>query len=614
MVEGVLTQVSKLPKAETNPYPDCYYTAVIEIKNILSGRSVPKKAVLVLPGFFARQYAPEAHFKAGDMVRATVVPFASMPEKVRQTQQADEVEDTELELLSPQQITAIGAFTSAGQQPAFAVSPPAPRGAVTDKKRDNNAASERREQIKRDLNQINQLLEAHGGDWDKWYKSLEKHRNQYWQQFQSSPVKWIDDSFFGIGELPLDTAYSPDFVRSLVAFKNYLSARNVDLIVLRVPYKGEITDDLFSDLPAGEVPNPYLLRMYKELLEADVEIVTDIVPRAKASRFKFPLMYWYSDRSERHPAEGMAWVAAEALAERVKRYETIVAVPPAKLHLEKVSTGMDLNSFLWATEKCNPFWPKGNSKYKATDYVTFHGVYTDNQKPLGRKLGSDSPILVVGSSFTEYPSLKLGGNITSYLAYLTGVVPDMLYRAGSDASIPRMLAREGDSFLEKRAVCIFPMVPMITASALDLPPVVDPTKAARTSVASYAAETLVQSIKLRNAPKDAICTLSPSEGLTFKAREAKGREEAEFILQLPTLDKYSFFIIELETKPGDAAIIKATHGSKVDMVHKSYSQPDKIDTLVFPVTSEDSVTFNISNIRSDIPTQLLRINIYGVER
>ncbi|QXE90907.1 alginate O-acetyltransferase AlgX-related protein [Geomonas subterranea] len=613
VIEGVLTQVSKLPKAESNPYPDCYYTAVIEIKNILSGRSIPRKVVLVLPGFFARQYAPEAHFKTGDMVRATVVPFASMPDKVRQTQQADEVEDVDLEFFFPQRITATSALTSAEHQPSFAVKSPGKREAATGRKRDDNAARQRRERIKKDLEEINALLLAHGGDWNEWYKSVEKYRNEYWAQFQSNPGKWIGDSFFGIGELPLGTVYSPDFVRSLVAFKNYLSARNVDLIVLRVPYKGEITDDIFSALPKGEIPNPYLLRMYKELLEADVEIVTDIIPRAKASRFKFPLMYWYSDRPERHPAEGMAWVAAEAIAERVKRYDSIAATPPAKLHLKEVSTGMDLNSFLWATEKCNPFWPKGNSKFNSADYISFRGVYTDDDKPLGRRTGSESPILLVGSSFTEYPSLKLGGNITSYLAYLTGIVPDMLYRAGSDASIPRMLAREGDAFLEKRTVCIFPMVPMVTSNALDLPPVVDPAKAPRTAVASYQGDALNGVIKLRNATQDAIGAFSADGGLILKAREAKAREEAEFVLQLPKLDGFSFFILEIESQPGDAPTIKGIYSNQSDTVHKSYSQSERTDTLAFRVTSEKAVTLSLTNIRSDIPTKIIRITVFGVK-
>lgn len=615
VIEGVLIQVSKLPKSETNPYPDCYYTAVVEIKDILSGPPLAKKVILVLPGFFARQYAPEARFKTGDMIRATVVPFASMPEKVRQTQQADEIEDVDLEFFFPQQILAITALTAAAQQSSFAVekAPNTRVGAISKKREDDASAKLRRQRLKNDLDEINHLLEAHGGDWDKWYKAQENYRNQYRQQFQSNASKWIDNSFFGVGELPAETVYSADFVRSLIAFKNYLSARNVDLIVLRVPYKGEITDDIFSELPQGEVSNPYLLRMYKELLEADVEIVTDIIPRAKASRLKFPLMYWYSDRAERHPAEGMAWVAAEALAERVKRYENIVEVPSTKFYLKQVSTGMDLDSFLWATEKCNPFWPKGNSNLSSTDYVTFKGVYKEDGKPLGRQRGMYSPILIVGSSFTEYPSLRFGGNITTYLAYLTGVVPDMLYRAGSDASIPRMLAREGDRFLEKRTVCIFPMVPMVTSHALDLPPIVDPAKAARTAVASYAGKALAAALRLRNSPNDAIGTFS-GEGLILKARQVNGRGEAELILPLPKLNKFNFFIVELESKPGDAAIIKGTHANQVDVLHKSYSQSEKVDALVFGVTSETTLTLNFSNIRSDIPTQLSRISIYGIEK
>src|SRR6185369_4581951 len=99
-------------------------------------------------------------------------------------------------------------------------------------------------------------------------------------QFEAKTRLWIGDSFFSAGDAGYGGVYKPEFVQSLIAFKNYLATRNVDLIVLRIPNKGEVVDDLFAPAPDDKVTNPYLLRLYKELLEADVEIITDIIPTA----------------------------------------------------------------------------------------------------------------------------------------------------------------------------------------------------------------------------------------------------------------------------------------------------------------------------------------------
>lgn len=43
VIEDTLQQVSRLPAAEINAYADCYYTAIIDIHRIMSGKSMPIK-------------------------------------------------------------------------------------------------------------------------------------------------------------------------------------------------------------------------------------------------------------------------------------------------------------------------------------------------------------------------------------------------------------------------------------------------------------------------------------------------------------------------------------------------------------------------------------------
>jgi len=189
-IEGVLQQVSKLPIPEGNAYPDCYYTAVIDIAQIVSGQNIPKKVILVLPGFFSRRYDAEAIYKVGDKVRATVVPFASMPDKVRQTQQADEIEDVELDFYFPENITLVHDFQYVESPVPFSGKSQKAAKSTNTPSTDLKAKTARQVQIERDLDKINRLLAEHGGDWDKWYDSLKDFRSQYQKEFEAKTQRW----------------------------------------------------------------------------------------------------------------------------------------------------------------------------------------------------------------------------------------------------------------------------------------------------------------------------------------------------------------------------------------------------------------------------------------
>lgn len=602
VIEGVLTQVSKLPAAEKNPYPDCYYTAVLDIKNIISGQRIPKRIILVLPGFFSRRYTPEAGLKVGDMVRATVVPFSSMPDKVRQTQQADEIEDVDLEFYFAQPISVIKNFESIEAPVPFAGTKETSEKEYK-KDKDLAATAARRQQIRADLKYINDELAKHGGDWDRWYESLRGFREEYKKKYDAKASMWVGDSYFSAGLNEYGKGYSKDFVSSLVAFNKYLAERNVDLVLVRVPQKGEIVDDIFTPAPKDQISNPYSLRLYKELLEADVEVVVDAIPRLKQARLKFPLMYYYQDFAEEHPAEGTAWVLAEMLAERIQRYEPVRKGPLATLKRERAS--LPQRGFKW---------PAGNAKYNPTETVSFYSISSNERKPLLTQ-GDTSPILVVGSSFIGSPSFDLGGNIPAYLAYLTGIIPDVLYREGSNATIPRTIAREGDGFLKNRSVCIFPLVPWAIHLPLDLPPVVNPASREKVLISTYTGNDLRTVIKFSEETPRNVFSYSPEGDLTVQARSKETRLAGDFTLDLPeAVSQYPYFMIAIETKTKDAATMQAIYGKQSDTVHKSYTQINLEEVFVFRgEPSHHKAAFNISNLRSDSPMTIKTIKIYGLK-
>lgn len=608
VIEGTLTQVSTLPPAASNPYPDCYYTAIVEIHHILSGKSIPQRIILVLPGFFGRQYAPEAKYQQGDKVSATIVPFSSMPDNVRQTQQADEIDSIDLDFYFPKRIQLIDHFGSEESGPSIlqkeiTVNVPLANPQRTDLKAD----ALRQAQLKHDLEEINTLLKKHGGDWQKWYESLQPFRTLYQKQYDRKAARWVGNSFFSAGHIDNGHIYHKDFVNSLVQFKNYLAARKVDLIVVRVPYEGEIVDDLFVDSPPADVPNPYLLRLYKELLESDVEVITDIIPRAKKARKNYPLMYWYQDFAEHHPAEGMAWTIAEAFSDRLKRYDRITNAAKEILALSRTSTGTDISADSHVFH-----WPEGSSRFNPRDYVTFSSVVTMDGKIVRPTQSTNSPVLVVGSSFIEYPSLRLGGNIPSYLAYKTGIVPDILYRSGSGAGIPRAIAREKEEFLQNRVVCLFPIQPWVLLDPLSAPPIIDVAKFTKVLLASYTAVDLQKQTQLPAKTPDGAFTYSP-DGIIIKPINKDTRAGGSLLLKLPSnTTDYPAIMIEVESRIGDAAIIKASYGKQTDIVHKSYSQNNSSDFFVFRTYPEYDLNFRFSNIRLEIPTILKGLRIYGL--
>lgn len=578
-IEGTLLQVSKLPRSEGNAYPDCYYTAIIDIKQIVSGRSIPKKIILVLPGFFSRQLAPEAKYKTGDKVRATVIPFASMPDKVRQTQQADEIEDVDLDFYFPEQIASVQEFQKVAISTPFATKNQKFDGSVKFQPIDFKARAARKEQMRDDLKEINSLLAKHGGNWDKWFNSLKGFRTKYKKQYDSKAQLWVGDSFFSAGHVPDDKVYSRDFVRTIIDLKKYLSDRNVDLILVRVPTKGEVSADLFATLPSDKIQNPYLLRLYKELLEADVEIVTDIIPKAKEVRLKYPLMYWYQDFSEIHPAEGIAWVIAEEFAKRVSRYDRFESMQKKVLTLTEATRNFK--------------WPAGNPKFNPSEPVRFSAVTGDKESPLLLKQGLDSPVLMLGSSFIGFPSLAKGSSIPHYFAYLTGVAPDLLHRSGGDRTVLRNLAREGDDFLKNRSVCLFPFVPETAYTALASLPLFDPDKSTKTLLANYSGPAMQKVIEFSPSTAKGVFSYS-SDGELHILPVKSGGAAGNIRIKVPhSVSDFPYFTLEVEFTSKDLTDITVRYSGQTDRTMRSDTQIRNVEVFVFATKSSNSLDLNL---------------------
>ncbi|GFO64817.1 hypothetical protein GMPD_27360 [Geomonas paludis] len=459
--------------------------------------------------------------------------------------------------------------------------------------------------MQRDLEDIRLLLEKNGGDWDKWYGSLEPFRIAYKKQYEAKAQQWVGDSFFSAGYLDNSKIYSDDFVKSIVGLKNYLAARNVDLILVRVPNKGEVDYDLFAPPPKDQVSNPYLLKLYKELLEADVEIVTGIVPKARRDRLKYPLMYWYQDFEQNHPAEGVTWVIAEELAQRLQRYSRINALPRATFRTGTASTAED-----WIHFK----WPAGNAKFNSDDYVRFTTVVDDKGNPVVIQKGNSSPIVVLGSSFITAPSIAKGASIPSYLAYLTGVVPDMLQRRDGDFMMPRLIAQEGDAFLRNRVVCVFPFVPWVAHKSLAQLPVFDTQNSAKALLATFTGPGLQTALDAGSVQEMPKVSYSQGGSLQVQPYDEKGVTSVTFRLKLPeALRKYSHFAVGITFASKDFTGVKVTYGKQMDSIKRSGLAAEEL--FGFNTTPEATLSFDVvADKFKKVPAEITGVRVYGVEQ
>ncbi|WP_224963012.1 hypothetical protein [Geomonas subterranea] len=609
VVEGTIVQASHLPEPKTNPYPDCYFTVVVEASRIIAGKSIPQKFTLVLPGFFSREYSSEAGYKKGDMIRVSVVPFSSMPDNVKQIQQADEIEDLDLELFFPVQIQTVHEFSTPKEKIGFTLKkqerpPQKPSSKIVRTKSD----SLRKAQMEHDLAEIEKLLQKNGGDWDKWYQSLKPVREKYAAQQQVKAQKWIGDSFFSAGKVDNGETFNAKFVESIKLFKEYLAARNVDLILIRMPHKGEIVDDLFTGVPQDQTYNPYLLRMYKTLLEADIEIIPDVISAAKAQRFKFPLMYWYQDFSEIHPAEGIAWVIAEEMARRISRYDIVPSLP---------STSLSLKRQPHETFK----WPAGNPKFNELQPAVYSAVFKDS-RPLTIGPGQDSPVLIIGSSIISTPSLYPGGSIPHYFAYLSHIVPDMLFRAGGDSMVLRNVAREGDGFLNKRAVCLFPFVPGTPYASFAPLPLFDPDHSVKDFITSYTGSLIPSFVHYTPTSSAGKSSFSSDGVLEMWPEKGKRGAEGQLTIEVPEkVSEFPYFIVEIEFKSKEITYLTARYSKAVDSIVRSDTQPNNVESFTFATDGQSrkieidlSTGWIIPQKGVVPPTAIKSISFFGVKR
>ncbi|MEM6720654.1 MAG: hypothetical protein AAF611_15100 [Bacteroidota bacterium] len=443
ILEGEIEFVSKLPKPNEIDYPDCNYSAIIKI---FSDKKDTRISV-VFKGIVNKKTVPTAGFKVGDKLKLTLLPFDKTNAEVRQTQLVDQIDDFDMEVYYALKAKKIQKFSQKADATLIATTKEKVASIQTLPK-NREAVRARKQKIKSEIKRIEKLLASHGGTWEQWEKDIQEFKEEYTKANKAEDAMWIGNSYFSAGN-----AYARknegNFVEAMTGFQKYLDQFGIDLIVIRVPFKGEVVGDLFSDKLTDHVVNPYAMKVTLDLLKNDVE-VHDILPKLIEERMNYPLLFWYNDFEETHPGESASWIIAKEIKDILKRYPEYETSPKINTNLKDTVGIRNGKSYRW---------PKGNKAFPNNKMIPFKTVKDSLDQVVAMNYDkNESPFLFVGNSFLAFPSIKRGGSVPHYFIHETGIKPDVYYRSGG-VGLGRLIYKKGLSFLENRRAIVYVALP-----------------------------------------------------------------------------------------------------------------------------------------------------------
>ncbi|APG66197.1 hypothetical protein LPB136_12800 [Tenacibaculum todarodis] len=433
---GELSFISKLPDPKSINYPNCNFSVVLLT-------SENEKISVIFRGIKNNELLVASTLKKGDKLKLNLVPFKNTSSEIQQMQLSDDIEDFDLPIYFASNFSKVKSYLKKNKVNKNKVK----EEKLVIKPRSRFAIKQRKKYIKKDLKALRKRYKKEGSsNWESWYDSTLDYRKEYIKSFSKKEEKWVENSFFSAGKA-FHKQKEGNFVDAMVEFKDYLNKFNIDLILVRVPYKGEICADLFIEHPPENlIIDPYVLKITKELLENDLEVI-NITPRLIKERLNSPLTYFYNDFTESHPGEKVSLVIADEVVNRVKRY------PFFKKESKKENIISEKKENQFRNRKKYK-WPNGNDIYQATDDITYSAVINEQKTPFLLTDKSKSSILFVGNSFLAYPSFKKGASVPHYFKQQSNITPDVFLRSGG-SGFGRLIFKNGEKYLEGKKVLVY---------------------------------------------------------------------------------------------------------------------------------------------------------------
>lgn len=439
--EGTVRAVSTIPVPDKNDYDNCLYTLFVELDSVFfdTSSSIPNELIIVVPIMKDKHIIENNIYQLGDKIWCIGADYDSMPEEVLEIQLSDNIQSFEHQqyyILKSKKITTFSGKGSKNFAKKEKYILP-----IQSLPKDEKAAEQRKERIKKEISRIEAELEKHGGTFEAWKNEYETVENKYKKLCNENWKGWINDSYYStVGNN--HSAYDTEaYINAMLPYKEYLERNNIDLIVVRIPAKGDFASSVLGSDVFQE--NPLWIEHYYKCLKADIEIV-DPMPFMWEHRFDLPLFYYYNTPADSHPFEGTFFYASQILANVLSRYQYQPSTD--EFRLERVShTGKDSKFF----------YPWGNSQYPPQENITYNHVIYHNKPMSNLQRMSGAPFLFVSNSyFGYYLTADLG--LPYYTAYWLKTVPDWVYQDG-DTKLLRNVVDMPELLASRKAIILVGM-------------------------------------------------------------------------------------------------------------------------------------------------------------
>lgn len=437
--QGTIRATSTIPDPKKNDYDNCLYALFVEIESLFSDvKSDTKIACEVIvnaPIMKDKTILQDNIFLPGDKVWCTCSEKDIMPQSIQEIQLSDDIQSYEHQQYYSLEIRKISSFQKGGNRNfakrEITILP------IQSLPAEEKAVKARRERIQRELERINQEIYKHGGSFEAWkeeYKTISaKYEKLCGEQYKG----WIHDSFFAAH--PGEPRYkTQEYIDGILPYKSYLEKNNIDLLIVRIPTKGEFARCVLASDVFQESPN--WMEHYYECLKHDIEVV-DPMREMWEHRFDYPLFYFYNTPTEFHPFEGQAFSTAVVLSKIVNRY----SVPASKIKIE-------LEDYVFQTSQPRYFYPEGNPKFDPKKNLSFYRV-VQNGRTIGPLVtNSGSPILFLSNSYFWYPQRNEGASVPAYTAFLIQHIPDWFYQDGIGNEMLRNLLSDSSALSNRKVI------------------------------------------------------------------------------------------------------------------------------------------------------------------
>ena len=438
--EGTIKRTSTIPDPETNDYDNCLYALFVELDSVLSSdpplsSKMPCEAIITVPIMKDKRLIEGNTFFPGDKVHCVCAEYDAMPLEIQRIQLSDDIQLFDHQQFYTIHINKIKSFATTGNR-SFAK-----REITTipiqSLPKDENAARVRNNRIQAEMSLIEEEIKKHGGSFEAWKKEYKPIEERYTELCNEGWKGWINDSFYAA--YGAETTYQTKaYIKGLLPYKKYLEDNNIDLIVLRVPSKGDFAARVLAAEDFQE--NPAWVEHYYECLKNDIEII-DPMPEMWKHRFDYPLFYFFRPDSEFHPFEGQAFVSAQCLSKVLKRYNFSNSEEP-----------IEIEDYSFITKDPRYLWPEGNNKFNPNENVVFKQVVRNKETIGSLCVNSGSPFLFLSNSFFWCPRGSQGASVPGYTAYFLQHIPDWFYQDGTANPLIRMLVNAPEVLQKRHAV------------------------------------------------------------------------------------------------------------------------------------------------------------------